>query len=163
VVLRHTPWFAAASIVVTILHELARAGVAFGLGVRSTLHNYSADLDLRRAQAAPSAPALVDVAGPVFRLAFGMGSLSAFKRVRSSRVQLPLLHLSVFGIGTGNTRGLDTRRIQHGVREWHVGVFFTLAPTQPSWRAAAVVSAAGVASRRDGAPTGAPAGVACTC
>jgi len=86
--------------VTTILHELAHACVAFILGVRSTLFNYSADLDLTPAQAATNLPALIRIAGPVFCLAFGMLSFFAFKQARSSRVQIPLLYFSAFGIGT---------------------------------------------------------------
>jgi hypothetical protein len=98
-VLRPILWFTAASLVTTILHELAHACAAFGLGVRSTLFNYSADLDLTPAQAATNLPALIRIAGPLFCLAFGTLALFAFKRARSSGV-LPLLYLSVFGIGT---------------------------------------------------------------
>jgi hypothetical protein len=99
-VLRPILWFAAASIVTTILHELAHACVAFGLGVRSTLFNYSADLHLTPAQAATYLPALIGVAGPVFCLGIAMLALFAFTQARGSGVQLPLLYLSVFGIGT---------------------------------------------------------------
>jgi hypothetical protein len=99
-VLRPILWFAAASMLTTTLHELAHACVAFGLGVRSTLFNYSAELDLTPSQAATNLPALIRIAGPVFCLAFGMLSFFAFKGARSSRVQMPLLFFSTFGIGT---------------------------------------------------------------
>jgi hypothetical protein len=98
--LRPIVWFAAASMVTTILHELAHACAAFALGVRSTLFNYSADLDLTPAQAATNLPALIRVAGPVFCLGFGMLSWLAFRRLRGSAAEVPLLYLSVFGIGT---------------------------------------------------------------
>ena len=93
-------WFATASIATTILHELAHACTAYALGVRSTLFNYSANLDLTPAQAASSLPALIRVAGPGFCLVVGMVSWLAFRRTRGSAVELPLLYLSVFGIGT---------------------------------------------------------------
>ena len=99
-VLRPILWFAAASMLTTILHELTHACVAFGLGVRSTLFNYSADLHLTPAQAATNLPALIQIAGPAFCLGLGMLGLFAFTRARSSRVQIPLLYLSAFGIGT---------------------------------------------------------------
>jgi hypothetical protein len=86
--------------VTTILHELAHACAALALGVRSTLFNYSADLELTAAQAATNVPALIRVAGPVSCLAFGMLSWISLKRVRGSPAELPLLYLSVFGIGT---------------------------------------------------------------
>jgi hypothetical protein len=69
------PWFAAASMLTTILHELVHACAAFGLGVRSTLYNYSADLDLTPAQAATNLPVRIGIAGPVFYLALGIVSL----------------------------------------------------------------------------------------
>src|SRR4026209_951326 len=94
-VLRPMLWFTAASMVTTILHELAHACVAFILGFRSTLFNYSADLDLTPAQAATHLPGAIRSAGRVFCLAFGMLSFFAFKRARGSGVQLPLLYLAV--------------------------------------------------------------------
>jgi hypothetical protein len=93
-------WFAAASMVTTILHELAHASVAFALGVRSTLFNYSASLDLTPAQAATNLPVLISLAGPVFCLGLGLLSWGAFRRARGSAAALPLLYLSVFGVGT---------------------------------------------------------------
>lgn len=99
-VLRPIVWFAAASMVTTILHELAHACAAFAIGVRSTLFNYSADLDLTPAQAATNLPALIRVAGPVFCLVFGMLSWLALRRLRGSAAEVPLLYLAVFGIGT---------------------------------------------------------------
>ena len=93
-------WFATASIATTILHELAHACTAYALGVRSTLFNYSANLDLTPAQAASSLPAFIRVAGPGFCLVVGMVSWLTFRRTRGSAVELPLLYLSVFGIGT---------------------------------------------------------------
>lgn len=99
-VLRPILWFAAASMVTTILHELTHACAAFTLGVRSTLFNYSADIDLTQEQAATNLPVLIRVAGPVFCLAFGILSWLGFRRARGSAAELPLLYLSVFGIGT---------------------------------------------------------------
>lgn len=99
-ILRPVIWFAAGSIVITILHELAHACTAYALGVRSTLFNYSANLDLTPAQAASHLPALIRVAGPLFCLALGLASWFTFRRVRDSAVELPLLYLSAFGLGT---------------------------------------------------------------
>jgi hypothetical protein len=93
-------WFAAASMLTTIVHEVAHACAAFALGVRSTLFNYSATLDLTPAQAASNLPALIRVAGPLFCLALGTVTLVAFRRARDSAAALPLLYLSVFSIGT---------------------------------------------------------------
>ena len=99
-VLRPIVWFAAASMVTTILHESAHAGAALALGVRSTLFNYSANLDLTPAQAASNVPALIAVAGPLVCLTFGIFSWLALNRARDSAAALPLLYLSVFSIGT---------------------------------------------------------------
>jgi hypothetical protein len=99
-VLRPIVWFAAASMLTTIVHEVAHACAAFALGVRSTLFNYSATLDLTPAQAASNLPALIRIAGPLFCLVLGILTLVAFRRARDSAVALPLLYLSVFSIGT---------------------------------------------------------------
>src|SRR5206468_7631925 len=98
-IVRPVVWFAVGSIVTTILHELAHACAAFTLGVRSTLFNYSANLDLTPVQAASNLPALIRVAGPLFCLGVGTVSWLAFRRARGSAVELPLLYLSVFGVG----------------------------------------------------------------
>jgi hypothetical protein len=99
-IIRPVVWFAAGSIVTTILHELAHACAAYALGVRSTLFNYSANLDLTPVQAASHLPALIGIAGPLFCLAVGLATWFTFRRVRDSVVALPLLYVSVFGIGT---------------------------------------------------------------
>jgi hypothetical protein len=97
--LRPAVWFAAASMLTTILHEFAHACAAFALGVRSTLFNYSAELDLTPMQAASHAPALIRIAGPSVCLVVGILCRVAFSRARGAGA-LPLLYLSVFGIGT---------------------------------------------------------------
>ena len=51
--------------IVTVLHELTHAVVAYTRGVRSTLFNYFVDLDLTL-NAATSIPALIGVTGPSF-------------------------------------------------------------------------------------------------
>jgi hypothetical protein len=99
-IFRSIVWFAAASMVTTILHELSHACAAYALGVRSTLFNYFVDLDLTRAQAVSTERALIGVAGPMFCLAFGIVAWLAFRRARGSGGGLPLLYLSVFGVGT---------------------------------------------------------------
>ena len=92
-VLRPVVWFAAASMVTTVLHELAHVCAAFALGVRSTLFNYSANLDLTPVQAASNLAVPIRVAGPLFCLACGMVSWLAFRRARGSAVELPVLYL----------------------------------------------------------------------
>jgi hypothetical protein len=99
-VLRPILWFAAASIATTILHELAHACVAFVLGVRSTLFSYWANLDLTPAQAASALPLLISIAGPLFSLGSGIVCWLAYRRSRGASLALPLLYLSVFGLGT---------------------------------------------------------------
>jgi hypothetical protein len=99
-IVRSIVWFAAAAMVTTILHEFSHACAAYALGVRSTLFNYFVDLDLTQAQAATAERALIRVAGPLFCLAFGMVAWLALRRVRGSAAELPLLYLSVFGLGT---------------------------------------------------------------
>jgi hypothetical protein len=98
--LRPTVWFAAASMVTTILHELTHAAVAYAIGVRSTLFNYDVDLHLTEAQAATNRAAVIGIAGPFVCLGLGVLGWLAFRRARGSAVELPLLYVSVFGIGT---------------------------------------------------------------
>jgi hypothetical protein len=97
---RPVVWFAAASILTTILHELGHVVTAFALGVRSTLFNYSGTVDFTPAQAASHLPAVIRVAGPVFCLIVGLVSWLALRRARDSAAGLPLLYFAVFGIGT---------------------------------------------------------------
>jgi hypothetical protein len=93
-------WFAIASILTTILHELAHAIAALALGVRSTLFNYYVDLDRTVTQTAGNVPALIGVSGPVFCLAFGLLSWLALRPARGSAAELPLLYLAAFGVAT---------------------------------------------------------------
>lgn len=99
-VLRATVWFAAASMLTTILHELAHATTAFASGVRSTLFGYFVDLDFTDLQRTSNLPAIIGVAGPTFCLVFGIVSWWAFRRQRGSAAELPLLYLSAFGLAT---------------------------------------------------------------
>jgi hypothetical protein len=99
-IVRPVVWFATGSILITILHELAHVSTAFVLGIRSTLFNYSGVVHFTPAQAASNLPVIVRVAGPLFCLAVGLASWLAFRRARDSAAGLPLLYLSVFGIGT---------------------------------------------------------------
>ena len=99
-ILRPVVWFAAASMLTTILHEFTHACTAYALGVRSTLFNYSVDLDMTQAQAAGHERALIAIAGPLCCLAFGTVAWIAFRRTRDSAAALPLLYLSVFGVAT---------------------------------------------------------------
>lgn len=84
----------------TIVHEFAHAATAFVLGVRSTLFNYSASLDLTHAQSVSHLPAVIAVAGPAVCLALGILSWLACQRARGSPAELPLLYLAVFGVAT---------------------------------------------------------------
>lgn len=99
-VLRAAVWFAAASMLTTILHELAHATTAFALGVRSTLFSYFVDLDLTDLQRTSNLPAIIGVAGPTLCLALGIVSWWVFRRQRGSAAELPLLYLSAFGVAT---------------------------------------------------------------
>ena len=109
-VLRATVWFAAASMLTTILHELAHATTAFALGVQSTLFGYFVDLDFTDPQRTSNLPAIIGVAGPTFCLAFGIVSWWVFRRQRGSAAELPLLYLSAFGVATffGNLMSMST-------------------------------------------------------
>ena len=93
--------------VTTILHELAHACTAYALGVRSTLFNYSVDLDSTLADV--GARALIGVAGPLFCLALGVLAWFAFRGARDSPAGLPWLYFTVFGIGTffGNSMSIS--------------------------------------------------------
>jgi hypothetical protein len=96
--LRPTVWFTAASMVTTILHELTHACVAYALGVRVTLFSYFARLD--PADGTNSQRALIRVSGPLLCLGLGALAWLAFRRPRGSATELPLLYLTVFGVGT---------------------------------------------------------------
>jgi hypothetical protein len=93
-------WFAAASMLVTILHEVAHAVTAYLLGVPSTLFNYSAELDMTIAQARSSASSIIRLAGPAACLVAGIASYAALRRFRNAAAAIPLLFLTVFGLGT---------------------------------------------------------------
>jgi hypothetical protein len=99
-ILRPALWFASASMVTTILHESTHACVAYALGIRATLFNYAVDLDLRSARATIPERALIGVAGPLFCMTLGTVAWFGFRRARGSAAELPLLYLSLFGIGT---------------------------------------------------------------
>jgi hypothetical protein len=84
----------------TIVHELAHATTAFALGVRATLYHYYAALDLTPAQTESGILIAIRLAGPLVSFACGILSGFAFRRARGSAVELPLLYLTVFGLGT---------------------------------------------------------------
>lgn len=107
---RATVWFASASMLTTILHELAHATTAFALGVRSTLFSYFVDLDFTDQQRTSNLPAIIGVAGPTFCLALGIVSWWVFRRQRGSAAELPLLYLSAFGTATffGNVMSMSS-------------------------------------------------------
>jgi hypothetical protein len=97
---RSTIWFASASIVTTVLHELTHASVAYALGVRATLRNYSVSLHLTPDQSTTTTRVLIAAAGPLFCLALGLAAWSALKRARGTAAELPLIYFSIFGLGT---------------------------------------------------------------
>lgn len=97
-VLRPIVWFAAACTITTILHELAHASTIYAFGVPSTLFNYSVGLDRRHVRAIEWA--VIGAAGPLFCLALGMLAWLCRRRMRGSSVELPLLYVSIFGLGT---------------------------------------------------------------
>ena len=100
-ILRPIVWFSTAALVTTILHELTHALVAYSLGVRSTLYNYSVRIDLTPAQAADlETRALISVAGPTICLLLGIIAWLAYRRARDSAAAMPLLYFAVFGVGT---------------------------------------------------------------
>lgn len=99
-IVRPTIWFSTAAMVTTILHELTHALVAYSLGVRSTLYNYSVQLDLTPAQADTNARAIIGVAGPTACLLLGIVAWLTYRRARDSGAALPLLYFAVFGVGT---------------------------------------------------------------
>jgi hypothetical protein len=99
-ILRPIVWFATASMVTTVFHELVHALVAYAFGVRSTLNNYSVHLHPTPTQAVSSIPAIIGIAGPAFCLALGIVAWVSFRRARGSAAELPLLFFTVFGIGT---------------------------------------------------------------
>lgn len=99
-IVRPTVWFSTAALVTTILHELTHALVAYSLGVRSTLYNYSVRIDLTPAQAESDAPAIIGVAGPTACLFLGLAAGLAYRSARDSAAALPLLYFAVFGVGT---------------------------------------------------------------
>jgi hypothetical protein len=84
--------------VTTILHELTHACVAYALGVRVTLFSYYAQLD--PADGTDAERALIRVSGPLLCLGLGVVAWLLFRRSGGSAVELPLLYLTVFGIGT---------------------------------------------------------------
>ena len=99
-IVRPIVWFAAASMITTVLHELTHAVVAYLLGVRSTLFSYFAHLDPTPAQAASPRISLIRIAGPLFCLGLGAIAWMAYRRTRDSDLRLPLLYFTIFGIGT---------------------------------------------------------------
>lgn len=96
--LRPSVWFAVASMITTSLHELMHALAACSLGMPATLFNYS--VDLTQAHITPEARALIAVSGPLFCLAFGLIAGIGYHPRRPGAATLPLLYLTVFGVGT---------------------------------------------------------------
>lgn len=99
-VFRPSLWFATASILTAVSHELAHAATAFALGVPSTLFNYSVDFDVPEAETPSAAAITIWAAGPVFSLVTGALGWLAYRRTARSAAGLPLLCLAAFGIAT---------------------------------------------------------------
>ena len=141
--LRPVLWFATASMVTTILHELTHATVAYALGVRSTLFSYFVDLDLTPTQAANRQGAAIGVAGPLVCLLLGVLAWLALRRVRDPEAGLPLVYFSVFGFGTffGNVMSVafvgdfSSVALALGLPR---GVLYALADEDDRWHAKAV-------------------------
>lgn len=96
--LRPIVLFAATYTIVGILHELAHALTAYALHVPSTLFHLYVQLD--RADGTLNERAVIRVAGPLFCLGLGLVCWFAYKKAKDSRLELLLLYLAWFGIGT---------------------------------------------------------------
>jgi hypothetical protein len=90
-------WFATAYTMNQILHELAHALTAYGLGVPSTLFHFYVDLD--PVQPTLRDRALIGVAGPVLSLAIGALCWLAYQKIKDSSAELPLVFLWASGLG----------------------------------------------------------------
>src|ERR1043165_418466 len=90
--------FSATYTIVGILHELTHALTAYALRIPSTLFPYAVNLD--PAHGTLNQRALIGVAGPLLCLAIGLVSCGAYLRARNSRWGLPLLYVTMFGVGT---------------------------------------------------------------
>jgi hypothetical protein len=96
--LRPIVLFAAAYTIIGILHEWAHALTAYVLKVPSTLFHLNVHLD--RADGTLNERAVIRLAGPLFCLGVGLVCWFAYRKAKGSRVELPLLYLAWFGIGT---------------------------------------------------------------
>ena len=96
--LRPLVLFAAAYIIVGILHELTHAVFAYLFRIPFTLLHFA--VNLNRAHGTLNQLAVIGVAGPLFALGIGLLSWSAYTRTRHSRLGLPLLYFVMFGVGT---------------------------------------------------------------
>ena len=96
--LRPIVLFAAAYTIIGILHEWAHALTAYVLKVPSTLFHLNVHLD--RADGTLNERAVIRVVGPLFCLGVGLVCWFAYRKAKGSRVELPLLYLAWFGIGT---------------------------------------------------------------
>ena len=96
--LRPIVLFAAAYMIVGILHELTHALIAYAFHIPSTLFHIAVNLD--RTQGTLNQRAVVGVAGPLCSLGIGLLSWGAYISARNSRLGLPLLYFVMFGMGT---------------------------------------------------------------
>ena len=96
--LRPIVLFAAAHMIVGILHELTHALVAYAFRIPATLFHVAVNLD--RAHGTFNQRSVVGVAGPLFALGIGLFSWVGYIKARNSRLGLPLLYLIMFGVST---------------------------------------------------------------
>ena len=98
--MRSVLWFAAASMLTTIVHEAVHACVAYTLGVPSTLFNDFVDLHPAPAEISIRQRTVIGAAGPLACLGLGVLAWAGFRRARGSTAELPLLYVTVFGTAT---------------------------------------------------------------
>lgn len=79
-----------------VLHEVAHAVAAYGLGMRSTVYHYYANIDL--ANSSTRSRALVAAAGPIFSLLLGLSCWWCRGAIRIGRFGPLLLYGAVFGV-----------------------------------------------------------------
>jgi len=96
-ILRAALWFSTAYTLVIIVHEAAHALTAVALGVPSTLFNFWVNHDFSRTTL--HTRAAVGIAGPTAGLVLGLVCLAIYRRRTWSAAGLPLLYLTVFGLG----------------------------------------------------------------
>jgi hypothetical protein len=90
--------FAAAHMIVGILHEWTHALTAYAFKVPSTLFHFYAQID--RTTGTLGERAVIRLAGPLFCLGVGLVCWLAYRKAKGSRPKLLLLYLAWFGTAT---------------------------------------------------------------